>query len=382
MPDLWLHGQLDESEPSAAQTAIELGVRNVVTGASATQAQLLREAGAEPWVAIGAFSASKDETDLLCQSLTGERRIWFGSGCPSNPRLQQRLVDRVKQISDWDIEGILLDGIRFASPYEGIDTFLTCTCQWCRSQAAKWGFAPDTIPRALRSARQLLNAIGNQATDQAADVCLSPIDALPLLLSHPELTDWLRFRMLVIADVVSQVRRALDTRTPRKRLGAYLFPPSLAALVGQHYPLLAPNLDIISPMLYRFGDGPACLPSETLALASFLPGANPSVARMAVLRMLGLVSDPHSDNWATTGMPLQTLSRESQRARSLVGRQAYLLPILWLDDPQIEAASAATMSGSPNGISFFSTGQNRTEHLGAAARYFHLLGNAVPSGSP
>ena len=63
------------------------------------------------------------------------------------------------------------------------------------------------------------------------------------------------------------MRNVLESVDPKLELGAYLFPPSLSRLVGQDYERLLPYLDLLQPMLYRLGEGVACLNYELAALA-------------------------------------------------------------------------------------------------------------------
>jgi hypothetical protein len=193
-------------------------------------------------------------------------------------------------------------------------------------------------------------------------------DGLPPLLQHPDVAEWLRFRAAVITSVVAEVKRALQAQAPGKRLGAYLFTPALAPLVGQDYGALANHVDVVSPMIYRFGDGPACLPAEVLALAALAPaGAQASLA--ATLRFLGLASAVRPDRELSQGMALDAIARESGRARARLGDVADLVPILWLDDPDVEAAAAAALAGRPEGVSYYATGARRQERMRSAASY-------------
>ena len=369
MADVWLHGWLDDDHPRSLALAAQLSVNNVVVGPSQEDAEAVRQAGLRPWVSIGAFSAAEDEEDLLCRSLSGAPLMWFRSGCPNNPALRERLLHRLHELASWDIEGIFLDGIRFASSFEGADTFFTCTCRWCEESAAELGLSLTEMASSLAELVDDLARLRAEDLEAAGGGLLSPIDGLPLALTYPGVMDWLRFRALSILEAVSQVRTALERHAPRQELAAYLFTPALAPLVGQDYTRLAPHLDIISPMIYRFGDGPACLPAEVTGLASFFREANRNTAIQISARFLGLETALRPGQPLEEGMAIDALSREARRARARLGRDAKLVPILWLDDPNILAATAAVQAGLPDGVSFFATGTRRGEHLQAAAAY-------------
>ncbi|MGQ9553435.1 MAG: hypothetical protein ACUVWR_04910 [Anaerolineae bacterium] len=375
MVEIWLHGRLADNGAEALRLAASAGVQNVVMGASQEEAQAVRTAGMKPWAGIASFPVQAEERQLLCRSVAGEPVLWFGSGCPNHPLLRQRLIERVRTLADWDVEGIFLDGIRFASPFEGADTYFTCTCYWCQAAAVERGFSWSQISTGLRQAQAELPSLSAEIAARFGKGAYGPVDGLPLLLRYPALSEWLRFRAAVITETVAQVKEALKRQAPGKRLGAYLFTPALAPLVGQDYTALAANLDVASPMIYRFGDGPACLPAEVLALAAFAP-ASGQAALAAVLPLLGLESAARPGRDLLQGMTLDALGRESARARARLAGDTALVPILWLDDPDIAAATAAALAGCPEGVSYFATGEERGARMQTAASFLRSVGGS------
>ncbi|MHB0877019.1 MAG: hypothetical protein ACYC5O_13350 [Anaerolineae bacterium] len=378
MSELWLHGQVHDDEAASAEAARDAGVVAVVAAGSAAQATRLRALGLRPWACLGAFSVRPGEIDLQCRSVDGEPRLWFGSGCPSNRFLRDRLYERVRALAAWPVEGVLLDGIRFASPYDGAETFFTCTCPWCRAAATDRGFNFTRITSALKGAASSLEDLGTQRLRLTADGLQAPVDLLPPLLTDVGLAEWLAFRATLIVDIVRSVRQEMLESAPGMKLGAYLFTPSLAPLVGQDYARLEPLLDVVSPMIYRFGDGPACLPAEVLALSRFCPNADADAATLAAAALLGL--EPPTAGGEQPEMGVAAIARECTRARSRLGRGANLVPILWLDDPQIREAVAAVTAGAPDGVSFYPSGDHRAERLGQAAAYLRVSDSSARQG--
>jgi len=61
---------------------------------------------------------------------------------------------------------------------------------------------------------------------------------------------------------------------------------------------------------------------------------------------------------------------EVRRARARLRCRAELVPVLWLDDPSVASAVAASLQGAPEGISFFPTGDQREQRLAQVAAYF------------
>ena len=49
-----------------------------------------------------------------------------------------------------EVDGIVLDGVRFPSPGSGIYEFLTCFCRNCKSKAQEFGYNLEKIRQELK----------------------------------------------------------------------------------------------------------------------------------------------------------------------------------------------------------------------------------------
>jgi len=370
LPRLWFHGLVCEDPAQSAATLARLGVSRLVHGRSASDVFATHAAGLEPWVCLGALSVPREDTHLHCRSLDGEPRYWFGSGCPSNPEVRKLLLERVREAAGWGAAGILLDGIRFASPYEGPDTLLTCTCRWCHAAAADHGISLGRVATALREARDRLAGATDAEAGVLAAGLTAPFDTLAYLSGSELLLQWLRFRSAIIADAIAEVRAVIDAAAPGTSLGAYVFTPSLAPLVGQDYRLLEANLDVVAPMVYRLGDGPACLAPEIRGLAGLARSIGPELREATALRLLGLSAGGRPGIQEGPELAVDAVAIEVRRARARLRCRAELVPVLWLDDPSVASAVAASLQGAPEGISFFPTGDQREQRLAQVAAYF------------
>lgn len=371
MKSLWAHFSAEMLNEEELNWACSLGLADVVLGAFPEAIQAAREAGLRPWACLGAFAASAEEKELLCRSIAGEPRLWFGSGCPNHPQVQRRLLERVEEVVSWGVAGVFLDGIRFASPYEGLETFATCTCQWCARAAEELGFHWGDVLAGLQATASWLQRAGEAALC-AREGWFSPSDLLEGLRALRAPAEWLSFRALAIARVVSQVRRALKARAPHMRLAAYLFPPSLAPLVGQDYRLLAQDLEVISPMIYRLGDGPATLPAEMNGLSQML-GLDSAAGAQALSAFFGFQLLTSADERTVEAVEVRAIELEVRRARSRAGCSSAIVPILWLQDGQIGASVRAALAGRPDGLSFFALGPATKAQFAAAAQAFRSL---------
>jgi hypothetical protein len=361
---LWLYGRIEDDPAQSLAAAVARGVQHHVGARSPEEVQTVRDAGLDPWLFLGAFSVSEDERHLQCRSLDGKPRVWFSSGCPSHPAVRQRLLDRIRDMAGWGASGIMLDGIRFASPYEGPETFFTCTCRWCVAAAADQGLSMPRIREGLRRLWDQLASVTPETLRRALPAWQAPADLLARVNGGSEVWQWLQYRTAVITDTVAEVRAVLRAAAPEMQLGAYVFTPSLAPLVGQDYAALEAHLDLVAPMIYRLGDGPACLAPEVAGLADLLSGVPPQEQEMAALQFLGLAPAYRAGSPLRGGLAVDAVAIESQRARGRLSGRAKLVPILWLDDPEVVPATAAALAAALDGISYFPTGDARALRLG------------------
>lgn len=318
----------------AAHFLVEQGFDSLVVGMG-TPPEIVGqavEAGLAVWGYRGAFSvrgvAGNQVQTLLAQDVDGVARTWFGSGCPNQRPLRDAHLAAVERLVRSGLyAGFMLDGIRFASPNAG-EAYLTCFCPVCRAKAVLLGFDFERMRRDVSALRDWCRA-GAMAAPLAPSA-----EALPH--AHRRwlgVDDWLCFRAACVLEHVREVRQAIDSwrsgsRTPFG-LGAYLFTPAFAPLVGQDYGDLAPLLDVLSPMIYRTNtDGDASLDSEWGALANFhlLPAHGEfSVADVA-----------------------------TEVARALLSSAPVaLVPILRLTDDLIAETTHAALASGATGLDYF-----------------------------
>jgi hypothetical protein len=360
-----------EDPAGAARFLVEQGFDSLVVGADAT-AESVRpavDAGLSVWVYRAAFSvrglAEHDARPLLARDVDDVPRTWFGSGCPNRRALRDAHLAAVERLARSGVfAGFMLDGIRFASPNAG-DAYFSCFCDVCRARAGALGFDFERMRRDVAALRDWCRAGGEGPLAPAAD-------ALPRALGRwPGAADWLRFRAACVVEHVREVRQVIDAspapqsaetgrssttpasgapRAPEDasgsvsgdvpgpaagnapfRLGAYLFTPAFAPLVGQRYGDLAPHLDVVSPMIYRTnttGDS----------------GLVPEWAALAGLRLL----PPHGE-FSAADVGVQVA-----RARALLPTgSAALVPILRLPDDLVAATTRAARTAGADGLDYF-----------------------------
>jgi hypothetical protein len=337
-----LPGETATRRETAARFIREQGFEAVTIGADTPLDHLrpARALGLAVWGCRPAFSLRGRDDEaaplLLARDAAGEPQRWFGSGCPNRPALRQAHLDTITRLArSGAFAGFMLDGIRFASPNAG-PGFFTCFCEVCATKAASLGMDVARMRRAV--AGLALEGLPPVAT---------PPELVAALTQRPDLADWLRFRAACVTEHVREVRAAVDRLNAAQgrsfRLGAYLFPPAFAPLVGQEYRALAPLLDVVSPMVYRTLDGDATLAGEwsSLARRGLLPeGPAFTVAHVAD-------------------------AAAAARALMPAGGPA-LVPILQLADDLVGEATRATVAAGADGVDYFSYREGYESYLAAA----------------
>jgi hypothetical protein len=263
------------------------------------------------------------------------------------------------------VEAVILDGIRFASPGEGIESFMTCFCNECERKAYEFGYDMSRMKRSLRELLKVVERL-TSSTLRSITGWRSPIDLLDLLIRYPGVLEWLRFRADCVVEHVEDVRRVLKSVNSSCRLGAYLFSPSLSYLVGQDYRRLVGLLDYVEPMIYRACGGVACLNFEVARMASNIYERGSNLDQVDVQRflfnLLGLDSEPKElIEELKEGLSPRVIESETRRALNMAGTSKITL-ILYLDDPLLKESVGGALRAGVRGLSFFkfSEGSERT----------------------
>jgi hypothetical protein len=345
-----------------ADFLLENGFQNIVVGYEPGLIKGLIDKGFNVHVAIGAFRLDKEfqAPQFLAEDPYGRRHVWFGSGCPNNPEIRRRTLSQVSEIVEkYDVNSVLLDGIRFASMGSGIEAFATCFCENCRSKAAEYGYRFEEMKK---SAKQMLNAFYDfkKVWEAFQAYRSSPAGILDIAAGLSTLLDWLRFRERSVTEFIVEVRNIIRSYNKKAGLGAYVFTPSLAFLVGQNYQELWRYLDFVKPMVYRKGRGVACLNFELAKIAEDLLRWNPWLVESelleAIYRFFGFSGEgyPLSINRLFEDcLPLSSLSMEFLASKRLLTGRSELHPIVMLDDPQIEEVVKLAVETGLDGLDFF-----------------------------
>ena len=221
------------------------------------------------------------------------------SGCLRNPRVKQRLLQRIREAAEKGCNTVVLDALRYPGPSDG-SLFLSCFCPYCKR----------ANPGLERVRERLFSAIRERD---------------PVLLARA-LEELAVIRALSVEEALEQASR--EARSLGLRLEAAVFPPSLAPLVGQRLDRLAQRLDRVQIMLYHRCNGPACHNHEYAALQRLLVRLVDRPEE--VLKVLGISAPAQPDELEKKGTPPGRIVEEAKEAKRLLGSKA--VPILWLDN--------------------------------------------------
>ncbi|MBO3808033.1 MAG: hypothetical protein FGF50_00290 [Candidatus Brockarchaeota archaeon] len=346
-----------------ADFLLEKGFKDIVVSYDPGLVKGLRDKGFNVHIVIGAFRIDNEFRDpkFLAEDPYGRKHIWFGSGCPNNPDIRRKTLQQVSEILEkHDVSSILLDGIRFASVGSGIEAFATCFCENCRNKAEEYGYRFEEMKQ---SVKKMLNAFYDfkQAWEVLQAYRSSPVGFMDLVTERRGLFDWLEFRERSVVEFIVEVRNMIKSYSRKTGLGAYVFTPSLAFLVGQNYRKFWRYLDFVKPMVYRKGRGVACLNFELAKLAEDLLRWNPWLAEAELIDMLYRIFGFEGEEYPLSVnrlfedcLPVSVLKVEFQAAKKLIAGRSELHPIIMLDDPQIEQAVKLATETGLDGIDFFS----------------------------
>ena len=132
-------------------------------------------------------------------------------------------------------------------------------------------------------------------------------------------------------------------------------------LVGQSYKDVRRYVDIFSPMIYRNYNpsgsaGPACLNHELASIGkhffSSFDDTHVGVELISSLTGINLQGYRNMDD-IKRGLPVSSLALETRKAKAFMGRNNLLVPIIVLDDHQLDQAIEAVSKEGADGINFF-----------------------------
>jgi hypothetical protein len=355
----WMHGF--GGEPADTARALRDAGFHVAVAGGAAVIEAVNEAGMESWLCGGAFGLGKygEGDGHKAIDITGAPQVWFGSGSPNSPALREQNLESYQDMAETDgVAGILVDGCRFASPASGIAAFFTDFGPHSEKKAAELGYDWPRMRRDVGALHELVRG-GWACGPGRAEWLGKPVAALEWLTRHPGVLDWFRFRTQCSTEHFKAIAEVIHGAG--KRMGVYIFTPSLAPLVGQSYADLAPFVDVFAPMIYRnYPERPgiACLNWELTIIPEEM-GVAGTPAEAALLELIlvwtGLAGTVPDRDIARVqaAVPPEAVAHETAMARALLPPDKELAPIIYIDDPLMEQTARLVRDQGANGLNFF-----------------------------
>jgi hypothetical protein len=249
--------------------------------------------------------------------LLGSNAEEFLFVCPNNEEVVEKIFSRHRSLmDDLDLDGVMLDRIRYPSFVNGFETLYTCFCDHCRQR-----FTSETgrnFDRLRVQVRELISSLSSWRFDS-----LPQWEDLEAFYQSSDLQELARFRKKSIQRVVE--RYSKHARSRGLSVGLDLFSPSLAAMVGQDYHSLSRCCDWIKPMSYCHAVGPAGLPLELSCLTDALGALCPDLKEVETLKFLSDTFDwdlPKSvDRLLRNGLSESILTKELAVIEDLSGSE-------------------------------------------------------------
>ena len=366
-PRFAIFDRLPNNPANRAAGLAAMGFDTVVIPFDRDLARVSKSVGLHVWVCTATFPVAPGAGDVLARDVYGVPRMWFQSGSPSLRSLRDAHLDTVRTALSWpEVDGFYLDGIRFAAPSSGIETFLTCFREETALEVERLGFEFSRMRTDVRRfGHQILGTLTGWERLAGESSRVAVWD------EYPGAANWLEFRSRFISEFVAE--NAVVASESGKLLGAYLYSPAFSQLVGQDYSVLRDHLAIISPMIYRLEGWESTLATEVCALVGRVATGNDAEeARLvrAVLQFCGLEAESSVTNREilARGFPPGAVASETARASAALRGAAELVPIVRIEDDELAETVAGVKAAGADGISFFTAGGSGRDWAPIAAR--------------
>ncbi|MBQ7059908.1 MAG: hypothetical protein IJM83_11535 [Firmicutes bacterium] len=347
---LWMYGSTDKDQPDVVTGARQLkkiGFSTIVGGVESAKAGI--EEGMDAYVSSGAYRGPdfKGE-EWLAEDPWGNKRRWFSSTCPTRKEVREYNLSQIRNLAKTPgIKGVIIDGTRFSSPSsgpepDGTDAYFTCFCPSCMAKARAMGFDPAEMREAAARLFDYLHG--------------KPVKIEWYLHG---LHEWMEFRRAATTQHLVNFAKTVKEVDPDLETGIFIFTPALSDLVGQNYRDLRPYMNIYSPMIYRCypeESGPSCLNVELSDMLKMLEGATDLDIHDRIRILSGLtgieLTGYEDPDVMRKGLDVRLIREETNRARTMIGDRK-LVPIIELDDPDLEEAICEARKGGADEVSFF-----------------------------
>jgi hypothetical protein len=313
---------------------------------------------------VPGIPAQPDSLTVGCDGTRGNGRVgaWEGLAggeesflfsCPNAAgNLDSTFQIYESLLSSLDVDGVMLDRIRFPSPANGLESLFCCFCESCR--AGFYKFAGLSLDLLRERAQAFVARLREWGLSELRDVWTAPGS----LWKAAGLEKLAAFRAWSVGSAVR--RFSSHARTRGLAVGLDLFSPSVAPLVGQDYEALSSLCDWIKPMTYCHAVGPAGLPLEIAslwkALCALHPGTDAAAAKDLLRRAFSWEIPEDVEKLLRQGLAAEVISSElkaigrmslASRTRIYAGIEAVKMPEFGIDVTEETLKRSLRQVGAP-----------------------------------
>ncbi|RLE94370.1 MAG: hypothetical protein DRN04_03675 [Thermoprotei archaeon] len=195
------------------------------------------------------FSQLDENIDLASVTVFNKRnREW---ACPVNNEVRHRVeADMRNLIETYDVDGILLDFLRYGGVFYGLENYLVCFCEECCRDAKERGFNLYLIKSDLIELYEKVVSVDVDILVNFPQLT-SLFEWVYTTIDYHSLTDWLALHREIISEYTYYLTKlAKSLGGPSLAVGATLMAPMWSILVGQDYRDFSIIVDFIEPLLY------------------------------------------------------------------------------------------------------------------------------------
>ena len=179
----------------------------------------------------------------------------FNFYCPND----EKNIENIKSIflenfSDYDIDGVFLDKIRYPSFSNGINSIFTCFCDTCVKKME------ESDINVIELKNEIKNILDNSENNNLNPLGIKEYKNFKFEFENPEINGFFEFKEKSINNTLIHLTDFF--RKHNLKVGYDLFAPHISYFTGQNILSLSNHADFVKPMYYRRTYAPAGIPFE------------------------------------------------------------------------------------------------------------------------
>ena len=213
----------------------------------------------------------------------------FNFYCPNNRNNIENIKSIfLKHFSDYDIDGVFLDKIRYPSFSNNLESVFTCFCDTCKEKMEKSGINVSELQKKI-------NDIFTDGGNNKNPLGISEYKDFKFNFSDPLIDKFFKFKEESINNALEELTDFF--RSHNLKIGLDLFAPHISYFTGQNIIKLSSMADFIKPMYYRATYAPAGVPFEIESYSKSFPSNNSGEIKKEFFEFIKETGDEISDKY-------------------------------------------------------------------------------------